>query len=108
MGRYASHKGHVILPLGDGWTVPDFMDPTEPPVSVTIAKYIIDQREFEGEEPRELTSVTFDAPIVGTSGPGIGINVGQAASALGVGRGDRVRITMRRIEERYRSRVRPF
>lgn len=100
MGRYASHKGHVILPLGDGWTVPDFMDPSEPPVSVVMAKHIIDLREHEGTEPREPASVTFDAPIVATSGPGIGINVGQAASALHVGRGDRVRVTMRRIEPR--------
>lgn len=98
MGRYASHKGHVILPLGDGWTVPDYMEPDEEPVTVQTAKYIIDQRERDGEPPRELMSVTFDAPIVGTSGPGIGINVGQAASALGVGRGDRVRVTMRRLE----------
>lgn len=98
MGRYASHKGHVILPLGDGWTVPDYMDPSDEPVTVQTAKWIIDQRERDGEPPRELASVTFDAPIVGTSGSGIGINVGQAASALGVGRGDRVRVTMRRLE----------
>ena len=98
MGRYASHKGHVILPLGDGWTVPDYMYPYEEPVTVQMAKWIIDQREKDEEPTRELKSVTFDAPIVGTSGPGIGINVGQAASALGVERGDRVRITMRRLE----------
>lgn len=98
MGHYASHNGHVILPLGDGWTVPDYMDPSEKPVTVQMAKHIIKLNEYEGTPLRDLSEVTFDAPIVGTSGPGIGINVGQAASVLGVRRGDRVRITMRRLE----------
>lgn len=99
MGRYASHKGHVILPLGDGWTVPDYMDPSEEPVAVKTAKSIIDAKEREGIPPRELSEVVFDANIVGTTGPGIGINVGQAATALGLGKGDRVRVIMRRLDE---------
>lgn len=98
MGRYASHKGHVILPIGDGWYVPDFQDPTEGPLTVQAAKRLIDSREAAGEPPRELSEVTWDAAIVGTTGQGIGINVGQAASAIGLGRGDPVRVTLRKKE----------
>lgn len=99
MGRYASHKGHVILPLGDGWTVPDYMNPIlDRPVTIPAAKKLIDDREEDGLPPWDIESVTFDATIVGTTGKGIGINVGQAASAIKVGRGDRVRVTMERLE----------
>ena len=99
MSRYPSHKGHVILPLGDGWTVPDYMDPSEEPVTVQVAKWMIDQRESDGEPPRDAEEVTWDTTIVQTAKDRRGVNVGQAADVIGAARGDRVRITLRRLEE---------
>lgn len=99
MGRYPSHKGHVILPLDGGWYVPDYMEPTEEPVTVRVAKWMIDQRESDGEPRRDVSEVTWDTSIVSGSGPALVVHVAQAADVIGAVRGDRVRITMRRIEE---------
>lgn len=96
MGRFPSHKGHVILPVGEGWYVPDFQDPSEGPVTVQAAKRLIDSREAAGEPPREPSEVAWDAAIVGTTGQGIGINVGQAAAVIKAGRGDTVRVILKK------------
>ncbi len=98
MSRYPSHKGHTILPLDGGWYVPDYQDPSEGPLSIVAAKRLIDPRESDGEPRRDAEEVTWDTSIVSGSGPALVVHVAQAADVIGAVRGDRVRVTMRRLE----------
>ena len=99
MGRFPSHKGHLILPRDGGWYVPDYMDVDDLPVSLVAAKRLVDRCEASGESRREPSEVAWDAPIVSGSAPGYVIYVAQAASVIGVGRGDEVRVSMGRKDD---------
>lgn len=99
MGRFPSHKGHLILPRDGGWYVPDFMGLDELPVSIVAAKRLVDRCEASGEAPRRPSEVAWDTGIVSGSGPALVVHVAQASAVIGVGRGDEVRVTMRRLDE---------
>ncbi len=90
--------GHAILPIGEGWYVPDYQDPSEGPVGLTQAKRLIEDRESHGEPRRDVSEVTWDTTIVHTTGGRSGVNVGEAAAVLGIDKGAPVRITMRRLD----------
>lgn len=98
MSRYPSHMGHAILPIGDGWYVPDYQDPSEGPLGLTQAKRLIEARESDGEPRRRLEAVTWDTSIVETAKDRRGVNMGEATAVLGLDRGDKVRVTLRRLE----------
>lgn len=99
MSRYPSHMGHVILPIGDGWYVPDYQDLSEGPLTIVTAKRLIEARESHGEPRRDVSEVTWDTSIVYTTGGRRGVNVGEAAAVLGIDKGSPVRVTLKRLDE---------
>ena len=100
MGRFLSHRGHILFPVGDGYVVPDIMRPDELPMGPVQAKKLIEEREEAGAPVLSPRSVTWDAPISAVSPVALAVFVGQAASVIGVGRGETVRITLERLERR--------
>lgn len=100
MGRFLSHRGHVLLPVGEGYVVPDYMHPDELPVGPVQAKKLIDEKEKAGAPVLSPRSVTWDAPISAVSPVALAVFVGQAASTIGAGRGETVRVTLEKLERR--------
>lgn len=99
MTRYPSRAGHVILPRGEGWHVPDFMPEGAEPVTIAAAKEIIDRAVESGQAPLEPSSVTWDTTLTAQGSHGhVVVHCAQAAPPAGLSRGDRVRVTIRRIE----------
>lgn len=99
MSRYTSHRGHLILPLGGGFTVPDYMGPEDPPLGPTEARRLIDRREAEGDPGRRAEAVTLDGAVIYVTNTRKGVSLGEALSYLGLDRGDPVRVTLRRPPE---------
>lgn len=99
MTRYPYHRGHVILPRGEGWHVPDFMPEDAGPVGILQARRLIDEKEDAGEPVLSPSSVTWDTTmgVQGSHGH-LTIHCGQAAGPAGLSRGDRVRVTIRRLD----------
>lgn len=89
----------MILPRGEGWHVPDFMPEAAAPVGILQARRLIDEREDAGEPPLSPSSVTWDTTMGTQGGHGhLAVHCGQAAGPAGLSRGDRVRVTIRRLE----------
>ncbi len=100
MPRSPYHRGHVILRRGDGWHVPDYMPEDSPPVGLTQARRLIDAAEESGAPPLRPDSVTWDARISSSTSHNLAVHATEAAPVIGVGRGDPVRVTIRRLEPR--------
>lgn len=99
MSQQPCYKGHALLRVGDGWTVPDYMEDWQRPVGPKEARRLIDDFEAEGREVLLHDSVTWDATLTAAS-RGLVVYCTNVSPLIGCARGDPVRVTIRRIEPR--------
>lgn len=100
MPRSPYHRGHVILRRGAGWTVPDYMPENAEPIGILQARRLIESMEADGAPALRPESVTWDTAISAPSKVNLAVYVTEALPPLGCGRGDPVRVTIRRLEPR--------